>query len=284
MSYQAVQWALDDAPMLRTKSGKPDTTARAVLVARAERADEFGRDSHAAIEDVIWRTGYDERTIQRAEDRLEAAGLLVRDGTTQFGTTRWNLAMSQKRDPAERAEIETAIEKRKSDNAARERARRAAARAKGPITNPGRMDPASTRVDGDDPRVDADSTRGDLNATRVDATPPEPPTNLPGTPEKPPRNLPLGARCPQAPCAPSRLRLLGTGLKAHSLRTASNHLSLRPQLTTARARSAPRRLSAWSPATLTPADPKTNRAVSSPPPYPPQMPQGPPAGAALASA
>ncbi|SCL43327.1 hypothetical protein GA0074692_6823 [Micromonospora pallida] len=86
MSYQAVQWALDEAPMLRTKAGLPDTTARAVLVARAERADEFGRDTHASIADVIWRTGFDERTIQRAELRLEAAGLLVPDGTTRWGT------------------------------------------------------------------------------------------------------------------------------------------------------------------------------------------------------
>ncbi|MEU2615963.1 hypothetical protein ABZ570_30990 [Micromonospora sp. NPDC007271] len=214
MSYQAVQWALDDAPMLRTKSGKPDTTARAVLVARAERADEYGRDSHAAIEDVIWRTGYDERTVQRAEDRLEAAGLLVRDGTTQFGTTRWNLDMSQKRDPAERAEIEAAIEKRKSDNAARERARRAAARAKGRITNPGRVDPASTRVDGDDPRVDADSTRGDLNATRVDATPPEPPTNLPGTPREIPQEPPSGGTLPPAPLRPQSPSAPGNGIES----------------------------------------------------------------------
>lgn len=203
MSYQAVQWALDEAPMLRTKSGHPDATARAVLVARAERADEFGRDSHASVVDVIWRTGYDERTVQRAEDRLEKAGLLVRDGTTRFGTPRWNLDMSKKRDPAERDVIEAAIEGRKSTNAARERARREAQKAaRTTADDTHRVDSPSTRVDANSTRVDSPSTRVDLNDTRVDATPPEPPMNRPGTPREATQESPTGGTLPPDPLRP----------------------------------------------------------------------------------
>lgn len=202
MSYQAVQWALDEAPMLRTKSGHPDTTARGVLIARAERADEYGRGSHASIVDVIWRTGYDARTIQRAEDRLEAAGLMVRDGTTRWGTTRWNLDMSQKRDPAERDEIEASIDQRRSDNAARERARRKRQRAERAAAEEQRADAESTRGDAEPARVDLNDTRGDFPSARVDAVPPEPPVNHPGTLREPSEESPSGGTLPPDPLRP----------------------------------------------------------------------------------
>lgn len=196
MSYQAVQWALDEAPMLRMPtSGKPDTTARGVLVARAERADEHGRDSHAAVEDIIWRTGYDERTIQRAEDRLEAARLIVRDGVTRFGTIRWNLDLTQRRDPAERDEIEAAIVRRKADNATRERTRRSRQRKE-------RADSASTRGDAENTRGDSPSTRADSGSTRVDAAPPEPPRNRPGTSRGTTQEPPSGGAPPPDPRRP----------------------------------------------------------------------------------
>lgn len=169
MSYQAVQWAMDHAPMLRTSKGLPDTTARAVLIARAERADEQGQDSHASILDVVWRTGYDERTIQRAETRLETAGLLVRAGITRWGTPRWDLDMSKERDPAERAEMEQAAAERRAAEAERVRAYRAARRT----------DSASVRTH-------SESVRTDAGSVRTDAVPPEPPTNLPGNPPEPP--------------------------------------------------------------------------------------------------
>lgn len=202
MSYQAVQWALDEAPMLRTEKGKPDTTARAVLVARAERADEHGRNSHAGIVDIIWRTGYDERTIQRAEDRLEQAGLLVRRGTTRFGTTRWDLDMTKRRDPAERDEIEAAIEQRRSGNAARERARRERQRAALATAEEPRVDSPSTRVDSPSTHVDLGDTRVDSASARVDAVPPEPPSNRPGTPREPSEEPPTGGAPPPDPRRP----------------------------------------------------------------------------------
>lgn len=206
MSYQAVQWALDEAPMLRTPKGLPDTTARGVLVARAERADEFGRDSHASIVDVIWRTGYDARTIQRAQERLEAAGLLIPDGTTRFGTTRWNLDMSQRRDPAEREQLEAEIEKRRTAEAARVREYRR--KKKQP-----RTDAESVRTDSESVRTDTRSVRTDSDDVRTDAAPPEPPSNLPGTPHQPSENPPLGVPAPQTPGPddPSGHRLISEG-------------------------------------------------------------------------
>ncbi|GIJ10754.1 hypothetical protein ACFFMR_18990 [Micromonospora andamanensis] len=215
MSYQAVQWALDRAPMLRTDKGKPDATARAVLVARAERADEHGRDSHAAIADVIWRTGYDERTVQRAEERLEAAGLLVRDGVTRFGTIRWNLDMTKVRDESERAEIEAAIAKRKADNAARERARRERQRAARTAADDNhRVDSPSTRVHGNSTRVDSPSTRVDFDSTRVDGTPPEPPTNRPGTTRETTQEPSSGGTLPPDPLRPQSPTAPGNGIES----------------------------------------------------------------------
>jgi hypothetical protein len=186
LSYQAVQWALDEAPMLRMpKTGLPDTTARAVLVARAERADENGRNSHAAITDIIWRTGFDARTIQRAETRLEEAGLLVSDGTTRWGTPRWNLDMSQRRDPAERAELEAGIDQKRAAEAARVRQYRDKQKAQ-------RTDAESVRTDPAYVRTDTRSVRTDPDGVRTDAAPPEPPTNRPGTPQEPSRKPPPG--------------------------------------------------------------------------------------------
>ncbi|MGW4467494.1 hypothetical protein [Micromonospora sp. NPDC004704] len=210
MSYQAVQWALDEAPMLRMpKTGLPDTTARGVLVARAERADEFGRDTHAAITDVIWRTGYDARTIQRAQERLEAAGLLIPDGTTKWGTPRWNLNMTKRRDEAERAQLEAGIESKKASEATRVREYRRKQKQE-------RTDAEYVRTDPPYVRTDTQSVRTDPDDVRTDAAPPEPPTNLPGTPQQPSGEPPTGGTLPPDPLRPQDPKTgdLGTGIES----------------------------------------------------------------------
>jgi hypothetical protein len=118
MSYEAVQWALYEAPMLRTPSGEPDTTARLVLVARAERADKKGRDTYAGPADVAAATGYDERTVKRADRRLEKAGLMIRDGYSRHGTTRWHLDMSQTQ--CESSPVDERTERQRKGNAERQ--------------------------------------------------------------------------------------------------------------------------------------------------------------------
>jgi hypothetical protein len=110
--------------MLRTEAGKPDAIARFVLVAHAERADKEGRDSHPGPAALIEATGLDERTIDRAEKRLEAAGLIKRDGVSRVGTTRWNLNLSMERGDDGVYSPRSRIERRRLADAERQRRRR----------------------------------------------------------------------------------------------------------------------------------------------------------------
>ena len=105
MSNEAVTWAMDDAPMLRTEKGKPDTTARHVLQALAEHAKSDGTNSHPSVLRIQYRTGYDRTTVQRALRRLESGALIVRDGTTE-GRARWKLAMELHRPESDWADLE----------------------------------------------------------------------------------------------------------------------------------------------------------------------------------
>ncbi|REF00268.1 helix-turn-helix domain-containing protein [Thermomonospora umbrina] len=125
MSHEAVTWAFDDAPMLRmASSGKRDTTARSVLVALAERADAVGANSHPSLLDVCYRTGFDRKTVREALRRLEAAGLITRDGTVG-GCTRWRLAMDKRRPPEDREELEREEDAKRAKTAERVRRHRA---------------------------------------------------------------------------------------------------------------------------------------------------------------
>ena len=105
MSSDAVEWAMDKAPMLRTEKGKPDSTARHVLQVLAEHARPDGTNSHPSVLRIQYRTGYDRTTVQRAFRRLEAGGLIVRDGMTE-GRTRWTLAMHLRRPETDWADLE----------------------------------------------------------------------------------------------------------------------------------------------------------------------------------
>lgn len=117
---------MDDAPMLRTEKGKPDTTARHVLQALAEHAKPDGTNSHPSVLRVQYRTGYDRTTVQRALRRLESGALIVRDGTVD-GRTRWKLAMELRRPATDWDDLER--EENEFRAAAAERKRRS--RSKG---------------------------------------------------------------------------------------------------------------------------------------------------------
>jgi hypothetical protein len=92
VSNEAVTWAMDHAPMLRTDKGKPDTTARHVLQVLAEHASPTGGSAHPSVLRIQYRTGYDRTTVQRALRRLESGKLIEKDGTVD-GRTRYQLAM-----------------------------------------------------------------------------------------------------------------------------------------------------------------------------------------------
>ncbi|MFE7395688.1 helix-turn-helix domain-containing protein [Streptomyces sp. NPDC057557] len=126
MSKEAVKWAMDDAPMPRTEKGKPDTTGRHVLQVLAEHAQSDGSNSHPSVLRIQYRTGYDRTTVQRAERRLEKAGLIKQDGTVD-GRKRWQLAMYLVRPKTDWTDLER--EENEFRAAAAERKRRS--RSKG---------------------------------------------------------------------------------------------------------------------------------------------------------
>ncbi|MDX3516252.1 helix-turn-helix domain-containing protein [Streptomyces caniscabiei] len=158
MSTDAVNWAMDDAPMLRTEKGKPDTTARHVLQALAEHARPDGTNSCPSVLRIQYRTGYDRTTVQRALRRLEKGELIARDGVTD-GRTRWKLAMHLRRPESDWSDLE-----REEDDfraAAAERKRRS--RSKG-VTH----SESVTVTDGEGVTVtDAESVTADV----TDSTP-----------------------------------------------------------------------------------------------------------------
>ncbi|MEV4122905.1 hypothetical protein [Micromonospora sp. NPDC049645] len=130
MSYQAVSWALNRAPMLMTDKGHPDTTCRFVLCVLAERAKEDGTDARPSILLISYETGFDERTVKNALRRLKSGALIAADGKDRNGVTRWKLSMHLERDPSEwQFLLAAADEKRRRDTAARA-AHRARAAAK----------------------------------------------------------------------------------------------------------------------------------------------------------
>ena len=124
VSYQAVRWALYDAPHLYTDTGLPDTTARSVLVVLAEHADEHGTNAHPSPLRIRFATGYDVRTIQRALDRLEAGQLIAADGVVYSGTPRWKLSMSLTRPEGEWEGLQAEADQIRREESAKRRARR----------------------------------------------------------------------------------------------------------------------------------------------------------------
>ncbi|WP_327710072.1 helix-turn-helix domain-containing protein [Streptomyces sp. NBC_00464] len=106
--------------MLRTGKGRPDSTARHVLQVLAEHARPDGSNTHPSVLRIQYRTGYDERTVQRALRRLEKSGLIQRDGSVG-GRTKWRLALSAKRPAFDWAELEAEAEDAKKQAAERQR-------------------------------------------------------------------------------------------------------------------------------------------------------------------
>ena len=106
MSKQAVKWAMDDAPMLLTSKGKPDSTARHVLQVLAEHAHPDGTSVYPTVRRIRYRTGYDRSTVQRALRRLQDAGLITPTGVTEHGVTIYSLTLSRLRPASDMEELE----------------------------------------------------------------------------------------------------------------------------------------------------------------------------------
>ncbi|MGV2914615.1 helix-turn-helix domain-containing protein [Streptomyces alfalfae] len=124
MSHEAVTWAMDDAPMLRTEKGRPDTTARGVLQALAEYADKRGRNARPSLIKLRYRTGYDRRTVQRALRRLEDAELIRATGT-YYDCTVYALALHRIRPATDWTDLQEEEEQQRQAAAQRQRKARA---------------------------------------------------------------------------------------------------------------------------------------------------------------
>jgi hypothetical protein len=115
---------MNDAPMLLTDRGKPDTTARFVLSALAEHAHPDGTNAYPGVPKIQHKTGFSRRTVQEALARLEKGGLIVATGM-KGETVNWTLSMHRKRPGSDWDVINAETEKRKAATAERVRRHRA---------------------------------------------------------------------------------------------------------------------------------------------------------------
>ncbi|MEU7092953.1 helix-turn-helix domain-containing protein [Kitasatospora aureofaciens] len=125
MSHEAVTWAQENAPMLLTDKGHPDTTSRHVLGVLAEHARKDGTNSRPSLARIQYRSGFNRRTIQRALNRLAAGGLIEETGTTTNGVPIWKLAMHRVRPASDWEEILADLEQERAAMSDRQRKARA---------------------------------------------------------------------------------------------------------------------------------------------------------------
>jgi len=74
MSIEAIAWALNDAPIPRSKRNA--STLAIVLVGLANHADPQGRNAFPAISTLVGYTRLSERSVQYALRELEELGLI----------------------------------------------------------------------------------------------------------------------------------------------------------------------------------------------------------------
>jgi DNA-binding transcriptional ArsR family regulator len=111
---------MDRAPMLRTAKGRPDTTARHVLQVLAEYSGDDGRGACPSVARIMYRTGYDRSTVQRALKRLQAGGLIERDGKKD-GRDCWKLHMHLVRPEGDWEAVLAEVEQERAADAERQR-------------------------------------------------------------------------------------------------------------------------------------------------------------------
>jgi len=62
-----------------------------ILLALADHADHEGRNIYPSVGRVAWKTGYDERMVQRLIKKLIIQGVLVGEGSGKRGTNRYRI-------------------------------------------------------------------------------------------------------------------------------------------------------------------------------------------------
>ena len=62
-----------------------------ILLAYADHADHEGYNVYPAVATVAKKTGYSERSVQRATRKLEDGGYLIPDGKSEYQTNKWRI-------------------------------------------------------------------------------------------------------------------------------------------------------------------------------------------------
>src|SRR5512138_2854074 len=68
------------------------------LLAYADHADHQGKNMWPSVPTIARKTGYEERSVQRLTNDLEAMGLLIEHGQGPRGTNKWALPFTERGD------------------------------------------------------------------------------------------------------------------------------------------------------------------------------------------
>lgn len=125
MSLEALRWALEQAPIPPSRSGKPNGVAAGVLISLAWHADRHGANSYPSVERIQLESRYGATAVRAALTVLEEAGLIARDGQGPTGTTKWRLDLTTEREQSITEELDLATKARRAADRQRQKNRRA---------------------------------------------------------------------------------------------------------------------------------------------------------------
>lgn len=121
MSWSAMRWAIEQAPVLLTAAGRQNSTAAHVLAVLAYHANNDWL-AWPSSERIRLETGLSVSTIRDALAALESGGLIEREDGEQ--DVRWRLRSEQQRPVPIRVQVAEAVEQRKAANRTRQARRR----------------------------------------------------------------------------------------------------------------------------------------------------------------
>ncbi len=200
MAWQNVAWALRRSPMMLTEKGLPDSTAKTVLVVLCEYSDVDGSNAFPSVPVIEYESSLDERTVRRALDRLEAAGLITAVGKIGRDVTIWQVNVQLARSESALPDFMAGKDAKKAAEAERARRNREKAKAKtAPVVTAagpeglGYIDvqreisasAAAPRTDSLSVRTDTESVRTDSLPVRTDRVTPLPTSYPPSTHQAP---------------------------------------------------------------------------------------------------
>lgn len=107
--------------MLKTQAGKNDSTARLVLVSLAEVGRGDPIEAFPSLARLRYVTGLDMKTVQRALQRLEEAGLIKESGRRGEGVVVWQLMTDVRRPETDKGAIDAEVEEHRERDRQRKR-------------------------------------------------------------------------------------------------------------------------------------------------------------------